>query len=452
MGAKLVVVSPRSMSLDAFATHVVRCAPGGEASALRNLGSATQEPGAAARDLGDPLVVCWGPSSPGRDESAALVAALALRAERDAKMLVCPPHAGSQGLIDMGVHPVLDAGHAVAEERGRDTRAILEGIVAGELDALVIFGADLIADFPDAELALRALEASPFTVVVELFPTETVSLADVVLPSVAYAEREGTFTNLERRLQKLEPLVSAPGSAQEPWRICAGIARALGDEWGWTGFDDVWVGICKDVSTHSSVDAAALAQRVPPAALNYESGYEIHEDHQTVAGPGGGYPKGHRAGAPFQTGQNWPLSWELRAFEAKQRPGFIPPAPEAPARGAPAVETPERLPEAADLGVGEFVLLSGRMLYDDGSMVARSTALRAIARKPFVEMAGSDAARLGVTAGDHVLVTAGENEARLEVVVGDISEGALFVPYDQDGFRANTLMSGGASTVRVRKP
>jgi NADH-quinone oxidoreductase subunit G len=445
-GAKLVVVSARRISLDAFATHVVRCGAGEEAAAVRALGPSTRAPAEAAADIGEPLVVCWGPSSPGRDETAVAAAAVELADESEGRLLVCPPHAGSQGMIDMGVHPGLDAGHVLAQQPGRDTRAILEAAASGDVGALLIFGADLISDFPDADLAQRALEACPFTVVVELLPTETVSHADVVLPSVAYAEREGTFTNLERRIQKLEPLLAPPGSAQEPWLVCAELARLLGDEWGWTTPADVWTDICARVSTHCDVALGALAQDSPPTALNYESGYELHTGGETVAGPGGFYPKGHRAGAPFQTGQNWPLSWELRAFEAKQRPGVIPPAPAARPERLPSVEAaPARAPGEGD----ELLLLSGRMIYDDGHMVSRSKALAAVTRRPFVEMAAADVERLGLTEGAEAVVTSDGVEERAPVVVGDIAPGAVFVPYDQPGLRANRLMRGFDTKVRV---
>jgi NADH-quinone oxidoreductase subunit G len=445
-GAKLVVVGPRRLSLDAFATHVVRCEAAGEARALRGLTSAVQVPADVAQDIGAPLVVCWGPSSPGRDESEIFAVALDLADEGGGKVLVCPPHAGSQGLIDMGCHPTLGPGYVPAKEGGRDARAILEAVAAGELDALVVVGTDLLSDFPDADLAARALDAGAFVVVVELLPTDTVARADVVLPAAAYAEREGTFTNLERRLQKLEALLTPPGTARDVWAICAGVAGAMGDDWGWTSFEDVWDSIRAHVPTHAEIDPACITQESPPTALNYESGYELHTAPQAVAGPGGAYPKGHRAGSPFQTGQNWPLSWELRAFEAAQRPGLIPAAPGNAAQphwggGArPAPAAGER-----------FVLYTGRLIYDAGGMVSHSKALEALARRPFVEISAADAERLGLQAGDEAIVSVDDSQARLEVVVADIARSAVFVPYDQPGLRANRLTAGVDATVAVSK-
>jgi predicted molibdopterin-dependent oxidoreductase YjgC len=439
-GAKLVVVSPRALSLDTIAQDRELTPVGGEAAALGRLQSE------------GPVVVCWGPSSAGRDESAIARAAAELAASTDGKLLVCPPHAGSQGMIDMGVHPALEAGYVAVAEPGRDTRRILEAAAAGELDALFLFGADLLSDFPDRDLAQRALDACPFTVVTELFATETATHADVILPSAAYAEREGTFTNLERRLQKLERLLPPPGSAKEPWDICAGIARALGDDWGWRDFDNVWTDIKRDVKTHAQVDVPALAQDMPPNSLQYESAFgEMAKDgpHVPIAGPGAQYPKGFRQGAPFQTGQNWPLSWELRAFEAEQRPGYIPSVDgggradgvSASSAGATVAPAPEP---------GSFALLSGRQLYDEGQMVSRSAALRRLQRKPFVELNDEDAKELGVDDGADVVVEGNGRSVTLRAVIGSIARGAVFVPYDQAGLRANELLAGVAPTVTVR--
>jgi NADH-quinone oxidoreductase subunit G len=481
-GARLVVVSPREMSLDVLAEEVVRSAPGAEAERI-----------GALRGLEGPVVVCWGPSSPGRDETGIARAAVDLAKAAGAKLLVCPPHAGSQGMIDMGVHPGLEAGYEVVADPGKDTRAILEAAAGKELDALLIFGADLIADFPDAQLARRALDSGVFTATVELFPTETVEHSDVVLPAAAYAEREGTFTNLERRLQKLEEIVPPPGSAQEPWRICAGIAGTLGDQWGWHSLDDVWDAIRGEVKTHAEVRIDALTQEEPAPAPFYESGVGLDHANQpqvshTLAGPGAQYPKGYRSGAPFQTGQSWPLSWELRAFEARQRPGVIPFAGEEPPGDAASSNSPlrsaaeasaeadtssaSRPPEATPAsapsksadedggGGGEgseggnshsFALYTGRFIYDAGSMIRQSKALFNLARKPFVEMNDEDATDLGVAEGDEVVIRGGGGEAKLPVRVTGIAKGTLFIPYDQEGLRANSLIEGVDPTATVEK-
>lgn len=454
-GIPLFVVSPRRITLDDMATEVVRCVPGGEADALSALPRA---------HLGDGLVACWGPTSPGRDEADAFRAVTELTRDGGGRLLVCPPHAGSQGMIDMGVHPRLDAGYRPAPQEGMGTRAILEAAANGDLDGLLVFGADLTSDFPDADLARRALEAGLFTLVVELFATDTARRADVVLPSAAYAEREGTFVNLERRIQRLERAVSAPGTAVEPWSACARMAAAMGQEWGWKSIPDVWTDIKKTVPTFGAVDLTELAQRVPPPTIAYESPFESHKSERAVAGPGAGYPKGFRSGAPFSTGQNWPLSWELREFEAHQRPGYVPPLPEErPAMAPPAptedstqlfrtaVERP-RSETTGSIGGAEreFALLTGRMIYDEGEMIRRTSALRGLQQEPFVEINREDAKELGISDGDEVVLSSAGFEASVPARVADIAKGVVFVPYDQRGLKANELIRGINPTVKVK--
>ena len=456
--AKIIVLSPRTTSLDTFAGKVIRTGP--EHDGLTELRAELDE---------GPAVFCWSPASFARDDSSFVRAYFEAAARAGAKLLICPPHAGSQGMIDMGVYPSLEAGYRPVETPGRDTRAILEAAAAGELDALFIFGADLIADFPDAELARRALEGSTFTVVAELFPTETALLADVVLPSTAYAEREGTFTNLERRLQKLEKLVHSPGACLEPWKACGQIAKALGDDWGWKDCDDLWDDLRSNVATHKEVSLTRLSQEPPAPQVFYSSGFapERAGDPLQLAGPGGQYPKGHRSGAPFQTGQNWPLSWELRAFEAKQRPGHIPAvgaadadepsgsgAPEGAAAAAPSSASRPSEPPASspqEAGDGRFVLYTQRMIYDEGSMITRSAALRAIQAKPFIEINDEDARRLGVADGDEVVVEGAGSSVTVPARVNGVAKGSVFMPYDQQGLKVASLISGIDPTVVVRK-
>ena len=458
-GAELAVVAPRRISLDAFATRLVRAEAGGEAAAVDGLSR-------DGLDLGESPVVCWGPSSPGRDDSPVLAAALRLVEKTGARFLMCPPHAGSQGFLDMGVHPRLGPGHQAVSEQGMGTREILEATVSGEIDVLLLFGADVAGDFPDADLAERALSSGAFTVVMELLPSSTLGYADVVLPSAAYAERAGTFTNLERRLQKLEPAVSPPGSASEPWRACVRLAAALGKQWEWHDLSAVWADLTSEVPTHAGVDIDALTQPAPTPAAHLGGGWQGDRnlDQTLVAGPGGQYPKGLRSGAPFQTGQNWPLSWELRHFEARQRPGYIPAvdhssraAQSEPGAGSAEPDEAGRSP-AADAPASpdeqsqdEFVLYTGRMIYDEGEMVSRTAALRGIAKRPYVEIGERDAARLGIADGDDAVVSSNGFETRLRAVVTDIADGAVFVPYAQQGLRANKLISGINPRVRVAK-
>jgi predicted molibdopterin-dependent oxidoreductase YjgC len=93
------------------------------------------------------------------------------------------------------------------------------------------------------------------------------------------------------------------------------------------------------------------------------------------------------------------------------------------------------------------VLYAGRLIYDQGTMVSKSTALSHIASRPFIELNEADAKDLDLSEGDEAVVQANGTTARLEVRFADIARGAVFVPYDQGDFRANTLTSSGRVTV-----
>jgi predicted molibdopterin-dependent oxidoreductase YjgC len=98
-----------------------------------------------------------------------------------------------------------------------------------------------------------------------------------------------------------------------------------------------------------------------------------------------------------------------------------------------------------------FRLISGRLIYDEGAMVSKSTALRRLQRKAFVGISDVDAKELGIADGDEVVVVADGVEASVRAVITDIVAGTVFVPYHQEGLRANTLMSGGNNRVEVRR-
>lgn len=85
-------------------------------------------------------------------------------------------------------------------------------------------------------------------------------------------------------------------------------------------------------------------------------------------------------------------------------------------------------------------------------MVSKSAALRNLQKKPFIEMNDEDVKELGLANGDEVTVEAEGFTTTLRLVVGDISRGAVFVPYDQKGLRANRLIKGMNPTVKVGRP
>src|SRR6185369_13834984 len=95
---------------------------------------------------------------------------------------------------------------------GLTVTEILDGALDGRIRALWILGENAAMTDPDLAHVRRCLEACEFLVVQEIFPSETARFAHVVLPAAASAERAGTFTNTERRVQRFEPAVEPPGT------------------------------------------------------------------------------------------------------------------------------------------------------------------------------------------------------------------------------------------------
>ena len=104
-----------------------------------------------------------------------------------------------------------------------------------------------------------------------------------------------------------------------------------------------------------------------------------------------------------------------------------------------------------DGSAGSFRLQTGRMIYDEGTMISKTSALRGIAKKAFVEMNDVDVKGLGLSDGDEVVVGANGTSFRARLVIADIAEGTVFVPYDQVGMKASQLMTDGDLNVTVMK-
>lgn len=100
--------------------------------------------------------------------------------------------------------------------------------LSGDFKALMIMGEEPLLTDPDQHHVERALRALDFLVVVELVLTETARLADVVLPAASFAEKDGTFTNCERRVQRIRRAVSPPGEARTDWQILGALAERMG--------------------------------------------------------------------------------------------------------------------------------------------------------------------------------------------------------------------------------
>jgi formate dehydrogenase alpha subunit len=123
-----------------------------------------------------------------------------------------------QGMLDMGVAPA---------NGGKDLWQIVTGIEQGTIRALYVAGTDLVATFPDRQRIVAALRKLELLVVQDIFANATTALAHVVLPGAAAAEKSGSFTTIDNRVQCLEKAVDPPGDAREDWDILVELHNRL---------------------------------------------------------------------------------------------------------------------------------------------------------------------------------------------------------------------------------
>jgi NADH-quinone oxidoreductase chain G len=132
-------------------------------------------------------------------------------------LYLCGEKSNSQGAIDLGVLP---------GDKGSGAQRMLQDAAAGKLPALYLIGEDPVVSYPDRELVEKAMKNS-FLVVQDLFLTETAQYADVVFPAASFAEKDGTVTNAERRIQRLRAGIRSPGEAKSDFNILQQLLQKL---------------------------------------------------------------------------------------------------------------------------------------------------------------------------------------------------------------------------------
>jgi NADH-quinone oxidoreductase subunit G len=399
-GAKVFVVHPRRTALSDVAEHLF-CLPGEEASALARLGSTratTTDVGRAAtalREAEENVVVLAGPRL--GESAGAVDAAASIAVKLGGRFAYLPRRAGDRGALRAGIHPALlpggrrvpddhvpgDAGeHAdVAELWGRlptgpglDTRGILESAARREIDVLFLVGVDPLADFPDANLARRAVANAPFRVVQDIALGDYALYADAALPAAAFLEKEGHFTDWEGRGQRLRSVRNPPGLARSDWQIFQELSEFM------------------------------------DADMGFHSLEALHEEMGRLLGP-------RSVPVVFRSGES------PRSTSAKE-------------------------------AVEGLTLFTYPLLVDEGRLSVDADELKAaLAEKPFLEVHPDDASRLELTVDELARVRTEAGEAELPVRVTDaVTAGTVFVPYNQAGFRANTILSGRLFTEATVEP
>lgn len=121
----------------------------------------------------------------------------------------------------------------LTRNKGLRIPEMLDAAHEGKVKAMYVMGEDPVLSDPNANHVKASLDNLDFFVVQDIFLTETAKFADIILPATCYAEKEGTFTNTERRVQRVRKATNPPGEARLDWEIISSIAKAMGVE----GFD-----------------------------------------------------------------------------------------------------------------------------------------------------------------------------------------------------------------------
>jgi formate dehydrogenase alpha subunit len=339
---------------------------------------------------------------------------------------------GYQAVADAGVAARFDAAWALqpgaARPGGTPTLGLsgrpgltvtemVEAFGAGSLRALYVLGEDLAMTEPDVNHARKCLAAGEFLVLQEIFPSETSAFADVLLPGASFAEKGGTFTNTERRIQLVRRAVEPPGEARVDWAITAELARRL-------------------LSREGRVPAG------PHAGWDYRDAAQIMGEVAAVT--------------PLYAGVSHP---RLERGDRLQWP-----VPDAGHPGTPVLHVgrfthgrgrfhvTDHLP-AAELPDADYPLLltTGRVLYHwhGGELSRRARGLLEVCPEAVVEVSPEDAAKVGLDGRPMVRVRSRRGEMVARAVVTDrVAPGVVFANFHFPGAQnVNNLTIGAVDPV-----
>jgi formate dehydrogenase major subunit/formate dehydrogenase alpha subunit len=279
----------------------------------------------------------------------------------------------------------------------------------GKIKALYILGEDPVMSDPDTSHIRRCLEACDFIVLQEIFPSETAQYADVLLPGVSFAEKTGTFTNTERRVQMCRKAIEPLGEARPDWQITAELAKRVlaGGKWQVAG------------GKYAGWDYENTAQIMDEVAALTPSYAGV--SHERIE-------RGER------------LQWPVKAPDHPGTPILhVGAFPRGRGKFAPIDHVPP-----AEMPDDEYpmILSTGRVLYHwhGGEMTRRAQGLLAVYDRALVELNPDDAQHLGLNGNRRVRVTSRRGSLEAEAWVTDrVPPGMVYANFHFPDASANQL-------------
>ncbi len=288
------------------------------------------------------------------------------------------------------------------EKPGLTVTEMIPAAEKGRIKALYILGEDPVLTDPDSNHVRECLEACEFTVLQEIFPSETSHYADVLLPGTSFAEKDGTFTNTERRVQLVRQALTPLGEARPDWALLAELGRRLlaAENRRPVGPQAAW-----DYACPAQIMDEIAAVTPSYAGVSHERLEAGEQLHWPVKGP-------DHPGTPIL---------HIGAFTRGK--GKFHAIDHLPPKELPDAEYP-------------MVLTTGRVLYHwhGGEMTRRAEGLLAIYPESLVEISPDDAVRLGLTGGSRLRVVSRRGEMLARAVVTDrVSPGLIFANFHFPG-------------------
>jgi formate dehydrogenase major subunit/formate dehydrogenase alpha subunit len=328
-----------------------------------------------------------------------------------------------QGACDLGALPNVFSGYqtvsdAAIRERMAETwnveslpaspgLTVTEMVIKageGKIKALYIIGENPLVSDPDLNHAEKALANLDFLVVQDIFLSDTAKIADVVLPSASFAEKDGTFTNTERHVQRVHKVINPPGKARQDWKIICDLSTRMGYTMTYRNSDTIMKEINRVTPSYGGISYTRLEKE------------GLHWPCPTVEHPG--TPRLHVG--RFTRG--------LGLFHSID---YIPPA-ELPDKEYP------------------LYLTTGRVLYHfhTGTMTMQSEGLNGLAPECFVEISSEDARNYNVKEGDLLRVSSRRGEITAKARISDQAiRGTIFIPFHFAKAAANKLTNAALDPV-----
>ena len=296
-------------------------------------------------------------------------------------------------------------GTKLSSKPGLKATDVFPAAIEGKIKGLYICGEDPIVTDPDTHHIEKALESLDFLVVQELFMTKTAQYADVILPGISYAEKEGTFTNTERRVQRIRKAVTLRGDMRPDTDIIIDLMNAMGYR-------------------QKFMTPAEIMDEVAEVTPSFHG--ISHERLDKEGGIQWPCPDKNHPGTPIlHVGK--PVRGKVLLYPAKFRESQELPDEEYP-----------------------FILSTGRILYhyNNVAMTGRSAGLVDLAGEGFIEINYRDAERLGIENGERIKVSSRRGEITATARVGrKVSEGETWMPFHFEDSPVNILTNAALDDI-----